>query len=188
MKQFLIKAVQFFKAKLFHVDYRTPLEVAVDNGMTVGKHFQAKEGCIFDPGHVWLITIGDEVTLAPRVHILTHDASTKQWLNYTKIAPVTIGNNVFIGANTTVLPGVTIGDNVIIGANSVVSKDVPSNTVYAGNPARFIKPLEEYIDKYKAALNEKPRYDRSFILGVISDSDKQKMKDELNENKFGFIL
>ena len=88
-----------------------------------------KDGCILDPGHVFLITIGDNVTFAPRVHILAHDASTKELTGYTKIAPVNIGNNVFIGANSTVLMGVNIGDNVIVGANSLVSKDIPDGCV-----------------------------------------------------------
>ena len=56
--------------------------------------------------------------------------------------PVTIGNNVWIGGSTTICPGVTIGDNVVIGAGSVVTKDIPSNVVAVGNPARIIKHLE----------------------------------------------
>lgn len=88
------------KNKIFHIDPRSQLEVAIDDGLTVGKHFQMKDGCILDPGHVFLITIGDNVTLAPRVHILAHDASTKEFTGYTKIGPVTIGDNVFIGANS----------------------------------------------------------------------------------------
>ena len=58
------------KNRIFHIDPRSQLEIAIDNGMTVGKHFQMKDGCILDPGHVFLITIGDNVTFAPRVHIL----------------------------------------------------------------------------------------------------------------------
>ena len=56
-------------------------------------------------------------------------------------APVTIGNNVWIGGSATILPGVTIGDNVTIGAGSVVTKDIPSNVVAVGNPCRVIKRL-----------------------------------------------
>mgnify|MGYP001771579161 FL=1 len=97
----------------------------VSMGMTVGKNFKRLNGVILDPSHCWLISIGNNVTMAPRVHILCHDASTKQFLNYTKIGKVTIGNNVFIGAETVVLPNVKIGNNVIVGANSTVSKDIP---------------------------------------------------------------
>ena len=52
---------------------------------------------------------------------------------------VNIGDNVFIGAHTTILKGVTIGNNVIIGACSVITKDIPENEIWAGNPANFIK-------------------------------------------------
>ena len=55
--------------------------------------------------------------------------------------PVTIGDSVWIGGSATILPGVTIGDNVVIGAGSVVTRDIPSNCVAAGNPARVIKQL-----------------------------------------------
>ena len=111
-------------------------EKLIKMGMKVGKNFGRLNGVILDPSHCWLIEIGDNVTMAPRVHILCHDASTKTFLGYTKIGRVTIGDNVFIGAGSVVLPNVKIGDNVIIGANSTVSKDVPDNVVVAGNPAR----------------------------------------------------
>ena len=63
-------------------------------GLRVGVNFNRLNGVIIDPAHCWLITIGDNVTLAPRVHILAHDASTKNYLNFTKIGRVNIGNNV----------------------------------------------------------------------------------------------
>jgi acetyltransferase-like isoleucine patch superfamily enzyme len=56
-------------------------------------------------------------------------------------APVTIGNNVFIGAHSIILKGVTIGDDAVIGAGSVVSRDVPVGVIFAGNPARLVRPL-----------------------------------------------
>ena len=56
--------------------------------------------------------------------------------------PIHIGKRVWIGSGSIVLPGVSIGDNSIVGANSVVTKDVPPNTIYAGNPAKFIKNID----------------------------------------------
>ena len=79
-------------------------ERLVSMGMHVGKDFKRLKGVILDPSHCWLIDIGDRVTMAPGVHILCHDASTKTALGYTKIGRVTIGNNVFIGASSVVLP------------------------------------------------------------------------------------
>lgn len=103
----------------------------IKEGLIIGKNFNIQKGCILDKSHCWLIEIGDDVTLAPRVHILAHDASTKRELGYTKIGKVKIGNNVFIGANTTILPNVRIGNNVVVGANSLVSKDILDNTIVA---------------------------------------------------------
>ena len=72
-------------------------------GLKVGKNFGRLNGVILDPSHCWLITIGDNVTMAPRVHILAHDASTQMNLKKAKIGRVTIGNNVYIGLNSIVL-------------------------------------------------------------------------------------
>lgn len=63
----------------------------------------------------------------------------KTEFNKRKMENVKIENNVFIGAHTTILKGVTIGSNAIIGACSVITKDIPANEIWAGNPARFIK-------------------------------------------------
>ena len=156
-------------------------------GMKVGKNFKRLNGVILDPSHCWLIEIGDNVTLAPRVHILCHDASTKQFLNYTKIGRITIGNNVFIGAECVVLPGVTIGDNVIIGANSTVTHNIPSNTVYAGTPAKMLCTLEEYLEKEKMRMKNSPCYDESYTLRKdVSMQFRMKQKEEL-AGKMGYI-
>lgn len=176
------------KNKIFNIDPRSQLEVAIDNGLTVGRHFQMKDGCILDPGHAFLITIGDNVTFAPRVHILAHDASTKEFTGYTKIAPVNIGDNVFIGANSTVLPGVNIGNNVIIGANSLVSKNIPDGYVCVGNPARILCSTEEYIAKNKKLQQEKPCFDASYMITKITPEKKAEMKTKLDEEGFGYIV
>lgn len=159
----------------------------VSMGMTIGKNFKRLNGVILDPSHCWLISIGNNVTMAPRVHILCHDASTKQFLNYTKIGKVTIGNNVFIGAETVVLPNVTIGDNVIIGANSTVSKDIPDNSVAVGNPAKVICSLNNYIEKHKKNMKNAPIYDVDYTLrGKLTEERKYQMIKELDKG-VGYI-
>ena len=130
--------MNLIKELLYRIRGEYTTEKLVSMGMSVGKNFGRLNGVILDPAHCWLITIGDNVTMAPRVHILCHDAGTKQFLGYTKIGRVTIGDNVFIGAESVVLPGVTIGSNVIIGANSTVTHDIPDGMVAAGTPARVI--------------------------------------------------
>lgn len=141
------------------------------------------EGCKFqfevtiDYSHYWLISIGKNVTLAPRVHILAHDASTKLHLGYTKIAKITIEDNVFIGAGSIILPGVTIGKNSIIGAGSIVTKSIPANVVAAGNPAKVICTLQKYLEKEKFKLNNSPKFDSSYTLREAVSKEK---KDEMN--------
>lgn len=169
----------------FRAEYTT--EKLIEMGMVVGENFKRLNGVILDPSHCWLIQIGDNVTMAPRVHILCHDASTKTFLDYTKIGRVTIGNNVFIGAETVVLPGVTIGDNVVIGANSVVTKSIPSDVVVCGNPVKVICTLEEYIDKNKKMMQVAPAYGEEYTLRADISSDmKLKMKEEL-EFQMGYV-
>lgn len=122
--------MRFLKKLFMYLLYRGRGDYTTDQlikrGMKVGRNFGRLNGVILDPAHCWLISIGDDVTMAPRVHVLAHDASTKKYLNYTKIGRVNIGDRVFIGADTVILPNVTIGNDVIIGANSVVTKDIPS--------------------------------------------------------------
>jgi maltose O-acetyltransferase len=121
-------------------------------------------GVIIDPSHCWHISIGDNVILAPNVHILAHDASTKPFLNYTRVANVQIGSRVFIGAGTIILPGVTIGDNVVIGAGSIVSKNIPTNSLAVGNPGKVICSLSDYIEKEKQKMTDKNCFDASYTL------------------------
>ncbi len=162
-------------------------EKLISMGMTVGKNFKRLNGVILDPAHCWLIQIGDNVTMAPRVHILCHDASTKQFLNYTKIGRVTIGDNVFIGAESIVLPGVTIGSNVIIGANSTVTHDIPANSVAAGSPARIVSSLDDYLEKERSRTKTAPCYGEEYTLRQNVPMElRLKQKEELT-GKIGYI-
>jgi maltose O-acetyltransferase len=156
-------------------------------GMKVGKNFGRLHGVILDPSHCWLITIGDNVTLAPRVHILCHDASTKGFLSYTKIGRVTIGNDVFVGAESVILPGVTIGNNVIIGANSTVTHDVPDGVVVAGSPARMICTLEEYLAKERTRMESAPCYGEEYTLRQNVSMEKRMEQKAALDGKIGYI-
>ena len=175
------------KELLYRLRGEFTTEKLVSMGMKVGKNFCRLNGVILDPGHCWLIEIGDDVTLAPRVHILCHDASTKTFLNYTKVGRVTIGDRVFIGAESVVLPGVTIGNDVVIGANSTVTHDIPSNSVAVGSPARVICSLEEYLEKERSRMKDAPIYDESYTLRKdVSIELRLKQKEEL-DGKIGYI-
>jgi maltose O-acetyltransferase len=164
-----------------------PTSYLIEKGLKVGKNFKRLGHCIIDYSHCWLITIGDNVTLAPRVHILAHDASTKTKLNYTKIGLVNIGNDVFIGAGSIILPNVKIGNNVIIGAGSVVTKDIPNNSLAIGNPARVVGNTIDYLDKHRKEIETRPVFDEQWTeRGNISDNQKREMTIKL-EKGVGYV-
>lgn len=97
------------------------------------------------------IYIGDKVMFGPNVTIATanHPIIPKlRQYAYQYNRDVHIGNNVWIGANTVVVPGVTIGDNSVIGAGSVVTKDIPANVVAVGNPCKVLREIGEQDRKY----------------------------------------
>lgn len=120
----------------FYCDYGSHIHV--------GRNFFANYNCtIID---VAPVTIGDNCQMAPNVAIYTaghpvHPAVRNTAYEYG--IEVTIGNNVWIGGNTVILPGVHIGDNTVIGAGSVVTRDIPSWCVAAGNPCRVIRSITE---------------------------------------------
>ena len=177
----------FIRHRILHIDDRSQLEIAVSNGLKLGENCAIMGECIIDPGHCWLIEIGDRVTLAPRVHILAHDASTKRPLGYTTLGKVTIGNDVFVGARTIILPNVEIGDNVIIGAGSVVSRSIPADSVAVGNPARVIGSYEDYVAKRKRQMGIMPCYDYSYTINQITSEKKERMIKEIKEKGGGFV-
>lgn len=164
------------------------IEDLIKKGLKIGDNLNIQSSCIIDGSHCWLIEIGNNVTLAPRVHILAHDASTKHALGYTKIGKVKIGDNVFVGANTTILPNVKIGNNVIIGANSLVNKSIDDNCVVAGNPAKVIQTYQEYIEKNRKMMKTRPVYDEKYTLRnkKITQEMKKQMIKEL-EDGIGYV-
>lgn len=125
----------------FHCDY--------GSNITIGKNFYTNFNCTILDGAK--VTFGDNVFIAPNCVFSTagHAIDAEQRAQGLEIAfPITVGDNVWIGANVSVLPGVTIGSNTIIGAGSVVNKDIPAGVIAAGVPCRVIRPITEK-DKQK---------------------------------------
>jgi acetyltransferase-like isoleucine patch superfamily enzyme len=93
------------------------------------------------------VVIGDNCHITYGCVILSHDGSARQINpNNDGEGSVVIGNNVFVGVNSVILPNVTIGDSSVIGAGSVVTKDIPPGVVAVGNPARVIQQIE-FLEK-----------------------------------------
>lgn len=128
----------------FYVDY--------GENIHIGNNCEINMNCVFLDCN--RITIGDNCGIGPNVQIyaVTHPGHPRErlsteingeltfWKSYT--APVTLGNNVWIGGGSVILPGVTIGDNTTIGAGSVVTKSIPATCLAAGNPCKVIKQYE----------------------------------------------
>ncbi|WP_104719220.1 sugar O-acetyltransferase [Helicobacter pullorum] len=114
-----------------------------------GKNVFVNSACTFmDRGGIY---IDDDVFIGPKVNLITinHDINPYN-RNTTICKPIHIEKRVWIGVAATILPGVRIGENSIIGANAVVTKDVPSNTIVGGNPAKVIKAID--VEKYRQEL------------------------------------
>ncbi|MCD8356440.1 MAG: sugar O-acetyltransferase [Clostridia bacterium] len=112
--------------------------------ISIGKNFYTNHNCIILDGAK--VSFGDNVFIAPNCCFSTagHPLDVEQRNQGLEIAlPITVGNNVWIGAGVIVLPGVTIGNDTIIGAGSVVNKDIPSGVVAVGNPCRVARAISE---------------------------------------------
>lgn len=128
-----------------------PFFVDYGENIHLGDNVEINMNCIFLDCN--RIDIGANCGIGPGVHIytVTHPLKACErlgsklgedfafWKSYTK--PVSIGNNVWIGGASVILPGVSIGDNSTIAAGSVVTKDIPANVVAAGNPCRVLRQL-----------------------------------------------
>lgn len=167
---------------------KAAMDYCFSHGFTAGKNFQYNSGYPIDANYPWLISVGDNVTLASDVRILAHDASTVKVGVGAKVGIVRIGSNVFIGADSIVLCNTRIGDNVIIGAGSVVTRDIPSNCVYAGNPAKFICTYEEYRQKNLKNQETHPIFNEHSWneWPDASAAEKAEMRKKL-ENTFGYV-
>lgn len=150
-------------------------------GVAIGENTEIYNTNI-DSIRPFLVTIGNNVLITGS-RILTHDASTKKFLGYTKLGRVTIGDNVFIGFGCVILPGVTIGNNVIVGAGTIVSKNIPDNSVVVGNPMHIIGTLKENIDRNRIKMESAPIFTPNYNL---TNKEKKEMKQQL-ESKVGFV-
>jgi len=170
-------------AKLYFRIFGKGIDYAKFLGIKIGKNCRIYS---FDFGtEPWLIEIGNKVTITYGVILLTHDGST--WLiNDNKgrrylYRRIIIGNNVFIGVNSIIMPGVRIGDNVIVAAGSVVTKSIPSGKIVGGNPAQILGDYSDYktivSSNYVSdvEMNCSHNY-KSRILKIVDSSFKEYLR------------
>lgn len=149
------------------------LRQAQKEGMIVEEHVSIVGGVNFG-SEPYLIHLHRYCRISMDVMFITHDGGTwafrndqEKYKHVIKFGKIEVGEYSFIGARAIILPGVTIGDHCVIGAGSLVNRDVPSGTVYAGVPARFICTTAEYAERCLKSMPD--RFDE-----VAYKKDKKK--------------
>ena len=155
IKEIIIKTIHRVELLYANSSYERKRQYLIKNGAIIGN--KTRLNCHVDAfgTEPFLITVGDDCLFASGVNLITHDGAIKvlnamgkfDGQRMDNIAPIVIGNNVYIGMGAYVMPGVKIGNNVIIGANSIVTQDIKDNSVVVGCPAKKIKTVDEYYDK-----------------------------------------
>ncbi|EGR2415809.1 UDP-2-acetamido-3-amino-2, 3-dideoxy-D-glucuronate N-acetyltransferase [Vibrio cholerae] len=162
LKKIIKFPINVLHAKLHPVSYAKKIGVNIKGSVYIYgssyKMFSAEP---------YLVSIGNNVYISVDARFICHDGSTlpfrDKYPDFELAGKIDVGDNVFIGTRAMILPGVSIGSNCIVGANSVVTRDVPNNTVVAGNPAMIIKTTDEFLEK---ALK------RSLKIGHLSGKEK----------------
>jgi len=153
----------------------SPVAYGRSLGATIG------EGNFIPDKKMWstepyLVTIGNHCQIVDGVRLLTHGGGNilrDIQPDFDAFGKIVIGNYVYIGTNSLIMPGVTIGDNALVAAGSVVTKSVPARTVVGGNPARYICSIEEYKErnlKYNTHTKGMPGHKKSKILLNLQES------------------
>lgn len=147
MLQLLLSKLRKFKRKSY-------LNGLIKKGLKIGSNSHIVDECFLDSAHCHLIEIKNNCTIAPKVAFIAHDASTNKLLKFSRAGKITVESDCFVGYGAIILPGVTIGAKSIVAAGSMVTKDVPENSVVAGNPARIISSTDAFLDNLRLELEQ----------------------------------
>lgn len=157
------------KLKIRYGSQKTVIKTVRKMGVQVGKDcriYTANFG-----SEPWLVRIGDHVCISNDVTFVNHNLNwplQDKYESLTGFGKIEIRDNCQIGLGVTILPNVTIGPNSLVGACSLVTKDVPPNTVVAGNPARHVCTLEEFEKRCLEEHIDIPR-DRNEARKVLEE-------------------
>jgi maltose O-acetyltransferase len=128
-------------------------------GMHIGQGVNLPASTWIDTSHCFLIRIGDYCGFGEQCVLLAHDAQMDEFLDAARLGKVVLHESCHIGTRTVILPGVELGPRTIVGAGSIVSRSLPADTVCAGNPARVLCTLDEYLDKHRGRIAASRTFD-----------------------------
>lgn len=138
---------------IYDLKYRLIIKSLIARGLKLGKNVTIAPTAYLDRGYPYLISIGNNCSLANDVRLLVHDATTFKFLNqHTRLGKIEIKDNCFIGERAIILPGVTIGPNVLVAAGSLVNHDIPPNSCVAGVPARVYAKFDEFLERNRQQM------------------------------------
>jgi maltose O-acetyltransferase len=161
----------------------------VAQGLELGRGTFVARNAYLDPGHPWLITIGDDSGLSPGAIVMVHDASMQRHMGCTRIARVVIGNRVFVGAGAIILPGSRIGDDSIVAAGAVVRGDIPPGSLVAGNPAKIVSEVKSVAEWHRQAATQAPVWPHEgWTIGSgITNARKRAQREALADGMSGYL-
>ncbi|RME24625.1 MAG: acyltransferase [Candidatus Zixiibacteriota bacterium] len=149
-------------------------------GMQLGKGVNLPMSTWIDISHCFLISIGDNCGFGENCAILAHDAMPNEYLDASRLGRVIIHESCHFGMGTIILPGVEIGPRSVVGAGSVVLRDIPPNSLAAGNPAKVICSLDEYLDRHREKMKTAPLFQfKEYDYAYLTPEKMQEMLDRL---------
>ena len=157
-------------------------------GMQIGRKVTLPASTWIDTPHCFLISIEDNCAFGENCAILAHDALSKLFIGTVRLSRVRIKESSRIGMGTIILPGVSVGPRSIIGAGSVVTHDIPEGVVAAGNPAKVLCSLDEYLDRQRTQIESSPKFKYSlYDINNLNSDRRAQMLREL-EDTDGFMI
>jgi maltose O-acetyltransferase len=162
----------------------------VARGLQIGDGTFVASDAYLDPGHPWLISIGQDSGLSPRAIVMVHDASMRRHIDHTLIAPVVIGDRVFVGAGAIILPGTRIGDDSVIAAGAVVRGDIPPWSMVVGNPGKVVSDVRSVADWHRQAAAHGPVWPHEgWTVGRgITEARKRAQREALADGSTGYLV
>jgi len=156
-------------------------------GMHIGKDVSLPSSTYVDTSHCYLISIGDRCRFGPCCSILSHDALANEFLDAGKIGRVIIRESCSFGMGTIILPAVEIGPRVIAAAGSVIGSNIPPDSVVAGNPAKVVAKLSDYLRYHKLCMKRSANFPyEEYGIGVLPPGKVKDLLSRMN-GPFGYI-